>query len=199
MEVNRRRRTDPWVWVAIAAILAIVLFFIIWSVTTNSLEEAQRERTQREQAAEKPKPQPMPQQPQQTQQPSESQGSKVVIRDQERIREIVRVKPVYIYEEPPQANTTAPRSVVVVPQDAQVPSSGYEKVDVPAMFTLNGMDYIIQAGVPEQGDQTEFISTGKQADGHTIYYKKGTVEPRNTLYLKLQPNSNTYIPYELSP
>lgn len=194
MEVYRRRRTDPWVWVAIVAIVAIALLFIVWFATADSRKDAQREREQQEQMAREEEQ--LRRQPQET---ADDQEDRVIIRDQERVREIVRERPVYIYEEPREGSSDSPRSVVVVPRESEAPSGDYERVDVPGRFESNGREYIVQTGMPVRGDSDEFISTGRQADGHTIYYRRGTEEPRDTLYLKIRPDSDIYIPYELSP
>lgn len=194
MEVYRRRRIDPWIWVVIVAIVAIVLLVIVWLVTAESREEAQQREQERQEQIARERQQQEPQPPQ----PAD-QDNRVIIRDQERVREVVRERPVYIYEEPRQGSSDSPRNVVVAPRESEAPSGDYERVDVPAKFESNDREYIIHTGTPVRGDPNEFISTGRQVDGHTIYYRRGTTEPRDTLYLRIRPDSDVYVPYEVSP
>jgi len=195
MEVYRRRRTDPWIWVAIVAIVAIALLVIVWLVTAESREEARERELERQERIVRER--------RQEEQPdidhTEDLDDRVIIRDQERVREIVRERPVYIYEESGQRESDSPRNIVVVPRESEDLPSNYERVDVPARFESNGREYIIQTGTPVRGDPNEFVSAGRQVDGHTVYYKKGTTEPRDTLYLRIRPDSDVYLPYELSP
>ncbi|HOK54528.1 MAG TPA: hypothetical protein PLU88_12495 [Armatimonadota bacterium] len=195
MEVYRNR-TAPWVWVIIVGIVAIALLVIVWLVAAGPPGQDEA-RTPDEVTVEEEQP------PEQPTTDRDHQPERVIIRDRERVREVVREQPVYVYQETTEDDAAETEdddtsNIVVVPRESQISADDYRRVDVPARFQSNGRTYIIEPGRPVRStDETEFVSTGRQVDGHTIYYRRGTEEPRNMLYLRLDDDSDVYIPYQV--
>ncbi|MBI2843375.1 MAG: hypothetical protein HYX78_08240 [Armatimonadetes bacterium] len=186
MEVYRRR-TAPWVWAVIVGIVGIALLVIVWLVGAQSAREEQMAREQLEERALEDET---------AQRPEEETTERVIIRDRERVREVVREKPVYVYIERPERQQETPAEVVVVPQDSEAPGARYERVDMPAEFSFNGQQFVIDPGDVLQFNSEDVVSTGKRADGRTIYYEKGSDPQTGPLYLRLRPDSDLYIRYE---
>lgn len=186
MEVQPTRRTDPWMWVAIVAIAALLVLLVVWLVAARSPE------TEEEAAL------PPAQEDRQPTEQAQEDGDRVVIRDRERVREVVRERPVYVYVERPDADdeTQTPREVVVVPRESQQPDDHYQRIDLPARFEYEGREWIIRPGQPVRAANDDYVSTGRQIEGRTIYSRRGAAEPPQTLYLRIRSDSNIYVSYE---